>query len=304
MKMVYLEYFAEIAQCGSINKAAKNLGLSQPNLSTNIKRLEELLGFRVFIRRCSGIELTPEGRLLLQSTQAILREMGRIQHIPDTFAENQNLSIACTNSSLLMQAFIDFKRNNPGGVLQDSFKETGQIQAVLDVAAQEYRMAIIYCFASLAAKQRQRAEKYNLEVELLAQRVPVVATVSRSGSHCKRRFIHFEDLGRYPIVAYENFDYEDWLGRLGIHDSSRVMYVFDRGGMVDTLKNSSYIAVNMAGKPPQGVMDLHIEGFDDWLELLLLYPRTYRLNQRERQLVRHIKRVLRDLVDKQGATIK
>ena len=60
-------YFIEVYECGSINKAAKHLGLSQPNLSVCIKNAEKELGFSVFSRNNNRIQLTSEGELFLKS---------------------------------------------------------------------------------------------------------------------------------------------------------------------------------------------------------------------------------------------
>lgn len=40
--------------CGSASRAAKNLFLSQPNLSSAIKNLEQELGFPIFERTSAG----------------------------------------------------------------------------------------------------------------------------------------------------------------------------------------------------------------------------------------------------------
>ena len=45
MDIKYFEYVIEIVECGSINKAAQNLQMLQPNLSVCIKNLEQELEF-------------------------------------------------------------------------------------------------------------------------------------------------------------------------------------------------------------------------------------------------------------------
>ena len=55
MDIKYFEYVIEIVECGSINKAAQNLQMLQPNLSVCIKNLEQELGFPIFRRQHSGI---------------------------------------------------------------------------------------------------------------------------------------------------------------------------------------------------------------------------------------------------------
>ena len=51
MDLQQLRNVQEVARCGSISRAAKNLYMSQPNLSKSIRELEEELGIEIFIRR-------------------------------------------------------------------------------------------------------------------------------------------------------------------------------------------------------------------------------------------------------------
>ena len=64
----------EIASCGSISKAAKNLYLSQPRLSQSIKNMEDELGYLIFERFPQGIVPTAKGKLFLNHCEIILAE--------------------------------------------------------------------------------------------------------------------------------------------------------------------------------------------------------------------------------------
>jgi len=61
MTFQQLEYIVEISKCGSINKAAQKLFLSQSGISTAVRELENELGIRVLARSNRGVEFTPEG---------------------------------------------------------------------------------------------------------------------------------------------------------------------------------------------------------------------------------------------------
>ena len=50
--------FLEVADCGSISKAAEHLYISQPAVSMTIKKLEENLSATLFIRKTRGVALT------------------------------------------------------------------------------------------------------------------------------------------------------------------------------------------------------------------------------------------------------
>ena len=54
MNLLHLKYAVEIADTGSINRAAENLYVSQPNLSRAIKELEASLGVVLFERSKKG----------------------------------------------------------------------------------------------------------------------------------------------------------------------------------------------------------------------------------------------------------
>lgn len=67
-----LRTFATAADCGSFTSAAKRVHLSQAAVSMQIKRLEELLGRKLFTRQGRGVALTEEGGLLLQYAHKIV----------------------------------------------------------------------------------------------------------------------------------------------------------------------------------------------------------------------------------------
>ena len=65
MTLLQMNYLVEIYRCGSMNKAAQNLFVSQSAVSAAIRELEEELGIRIFHRSNRGIALTEDGRELL-----------------------------------------------------------------------------------------------------------------------------------------------------------------------------------------------------------------------------------------------
>ena len=61
VNILHLKYAVSIADNGSINKAAEEIHVAQPNLSRVIKELEADLGITIFQRSAHGMILTPEG---------------------------------------------------------------------------------------------------------------------------------------------------------------------------------------------------------------------------------------------------
>ena len=60
-----LRHFVDVADAGSFLKAAGKSGMALNTLRRSIDRLEDQLGFRVFIRTTYGVRLTHEGRRLV-----------------------------------------------------------------------------------------------------------------------------------------------------------------------------------------------------------------------------------------------
>ncbi len=72
-----LHAFHVAAEQESFTGAARQLKLTQPALSQKIKRLEEVLGTRLFIRRYRGVALTDAGQQLQEATRGAFREIER-----------------------------------------------------------------------------------------------------------------------------------------------------------------------------------------------------------------------------------
>lgn len=67
-----LQYFAVIAETGSVTRAAERLLVSQPSLSHQLRVLETAVGATLFERRARGVVLTPVGRAMLPGARAAL----------------------------------------------------------------------------------------------------------------------------------------------------------------------------------------------------------------------------------------
>jgi len=67
-----LEYVVAVARHGHFGRAAETCHVSQPALSGQIKKLEGLLGVRLFERTKRGVLVTPVGQRFVQQAQAVL----------------------------------------------------------------------------------------------------------------------------------------------------------------------------------------------------------------------------------------
>jgi LysR family hydrogen peroxide-inducible transcriptional activator len=69
-----LEYLLAVAKFGHFAKAAEACRVSQPALSTQIKKFEERLGVEIFERTNRNVQITERGRAVLAQVQRIVDE--------------------------------------------------------------------------------------------------------------------------------------------------------------------------------------------------------------------------------------
>jgi DNA-binding transcriptional LysR family regulator len=72
MELRHLRYFVAVAEERSFTRAAERLWVAQPGLSSQIRRLEEELGIKLFERHTRGVDLTAAGEVLLGRARATL----------------------------------------------------------------------------------------------------------------------------------------------------------------------------------------------------------------------------------------
>ncbi len=71
----HLRYFLAVAETLHFSKAAERLGIAQPPLSQQIKRLEQIVGHRLFDRTTRGVSLTLAGQLLADRARSTIEKV-------------------------------------------------------------------------------------------------------------------------------------------------------------------------------------------------------------------------------------
>jgi len=101
-----IRYFVQIAELGSLTRAAQHLHVAQPALSRHIHALEAELGAALLVRMPRGVRLTTPGRQFLDHCRRVLRELDRAQDAlrsGSAFAQGQViLGVSPTTGPLLL----------------------------------------------------------------------------------------------------------------------------------------------------------------------------------------------------------
>ena len=78
MDLKQLRTFRAVAELGSLSKAADRLRAAQPALSRHIKLLEHELRVELFVRNGRGMLFTSAGRMLLDRTTGLIRQIEQV----------------------------------------------------------------------------------------------------------------------------------------------------------------------------------------------------------------------------------
>lgn len=75
-----LRYFLTVAKTANVSRAAELCGISQPVLSQALRRLEDSVGTRLFLREKTGVRLTRAGQRFAEQSQDLVRQWERLTH--------------------------------------------------------------------------------------------------------------------------------------------------------------------------------------------------------------------------------
>ena len=110
MTLQQLKYALMIADCGSMNEAAKRLFLSQPSLSETVKELEREIGMQIFQRSNRGIVITPEGEEFLGYARQVTEQFGLLQSRYVEKRTREKFSVSMQHYTFAVNAFVETVR--------------------------------------------------------------------------------------------------------------------------------------------------------------------------------------------------
>ena len=118
MELRHLRYFVVVAQEVNFTRAAQRLRIAQPALSSQIKKLEQELGVRLFERAGRGVRLTEAGQLLLQEARHHFAQIEQtVRAVQETgYGEVGRLSlgfIPAASNSVLPPILREFRNRFP-----------------------------------------------------------------------------------------------------------------------------------------------------------------------------------------------
>lgn len=252
MTLQQLTYAVEVYKCGSISKAAQNLYMAQPNLSTAIRELESELGYLLFCRMPKGVQVTENGEDFLRQANDIV---SRVQLLEiQKRAKNRQvstLSLITARSSeicIKMTRFIN-ELNQEGLPFRVKMRESTNHDVINDVVSGDADIGIVRANTLDADYFFRMVEYRGLQLIRLPPD-PYVVLFSENHPLAAKDYITKDMLT--PFIEVVHGDYERPMYPFSEHKykesrteelKRRLLFVYDRGSLMDVLANvhGSYI---------------------------------------------------------------
>ena len=137
LEIRHLRYFLAVAEAGSFSRAADRLGLSQPNISQQMRDLETALRVNLFQRRGKRILLTSAGQIFQEHAHGILRQIENfLQELsiePGQMRGALHLGVVpILNVALIPQLLGMFAATHPGVSLNVEEISSTEIETALE----------------------------------------------------------------------------------------------------------------------------------------------------------------------------
>lgn len=245
MNILHLKYAVEIAKTGSLNKAAENLYMGQPNLSRAIKELESSLGITVFERSAKGMVATAEGERFLRYARNILAQIDEMEEVFRKGEDaKQKFSISVPRACYISAAFAEFSKtidkNSPAELV---YKETNASRAVKNILEADYKLGIIRYAENHDREFRKMLDEKGLIYETVTE-FGYRLVMSERHPLAGKEDVRYDDLKAYTEIAHAD-PYVPSLPSAAVikeelpDDIERRIFVFERASQLELLCENS-----------------------------------------------------------------
>ncbi len=278
MTLVQLRYLISIAETNSLNKAAEQLYVSQPSLTSSMKELEKELGITLFYRSGRGVTLTNDGMEFLLYAKQIY---GQYELVLEKYgkggAHKKKFGVSTQHYSFAVKAFVDMAKEFDMSRYEFAIRETKTAEVIRDVSTMKSEIGILYLCDFNRKSMEKILKSANLEFHRLIE-CQAYVYIWKNHPLAGEKSIHFEQLEGYPCLSFEQGDNSSFYFAeeiLSTNEYPQVIKANDRATMLnlmvglngyticsgiicEELNGSDYIAVPYEEdeKNPNSIMEI------------------------------------------------
>lgn len=308
MNIMHLKYAIEISKTGSINKAAENLYMAQPNLSRAIKELEASLGITVFDRTPKGMIPTPDGEKLLQYAKKILSEVDELEEIFKEGSEyRQTFSISVPRASYIAHAFAQFcKKLDKDKKAEIFYKETNSQRAINNILHADHKLGIIRYAAQHDKYFKSMLEEKGIVYELVTE-FSYVLIMGKDHPLAYKENVRYTDLEPYTEIAHA----DPFVPSLSLSDVrktelpdniARRIFVFERASQFELLSSNPDTFMWVSPAPDDlleryGLVQKKCKDNTKLYKDVLIYKKDYHLSKIDKLFITELCNAKREILE-------
>jgi len=238
MTLQQLKYILAISETGSMNKAAEQLYVSQPSLTSSVQELEKEIGIKIFNRSGRGVTLTNDGAEFLQYARQVC---GQFDILAEKYILKGNIKkkfgVSTQHYSFAVKAFVEMVKDFDTAKYEFAIRETKTAEIISDVATMRSELGIIYLNDFNRKSMTKLIKSNGLEFHTLTKCSPFVY-LWKGHPLAKEKKITFEQLGDYPCLSFEQGDNSSfYLAEeiLSTNEYERIIKANDRATMLNLM---------------------------------------------------------------------
>lgn len=278
MTLTQLHYIITIAETKSFNKAAEQLYVSQPSLTSAMKELEKELGITLFYRSGRGVTLTNDGTEFLLYAKQIY---GQYESVLEKYGKGgsykKKFGVSTQHYSFVVKAFVDMAKEFDMSKYEFAIRETKTAEVLSDVSTMKSEIGVLYLCDFNRKSMEKLMKSAGLEFHHLID-CQAYVYIWKNHPLASESSISFAELEGYPCLSFEQGDNSSFYFAeeiLSTNEYSQVIRANDRATMLnlmvglngytlcsgiicEELNGSDFIAVPFRGdeKNPNSTMEI------------------------------------------------
>lgn len=237
MTLQHLRQLVTIADAGSMNEAAKQLDISQPNLSATVKEAETEIGLPIFLRMNRGIRLTPEGEEFIGYARQVLNQYELLENKYLQKNSRKKFSVSCRHLSFCVRAFAEMMGEVGMEEYEFTIHETTTREVIDDVRNMKSEIGIVCISEFNRAFLRKAFRESQVVFEPLFE-CDTYVYLPKCHPLSGKDILSADDLISYPYLTFEQGPHSIFYmteEKKNLYEYKKMIHCDDRATMLNLM---------------------------------------------------------------------
>lgn len=206
MTLQQIFYILTISDCGSMNKAAELLYITQPTLTSAVKELEGEIGITVFQRTGKGTVPTTEGEEFLIYARQLYQQYELLcEKYSAPFGIKRRFAVSAQHYSFAVKAFVETVKQFDMQKYDFAIREEKTIDVINDVSSLKSEIGLLYLNDFNEKIVNKMLRDNELEFHRLIE-CKAYVYIWKKHPLANNESISFSELEPYPCLSFEQGD--------------------------------------------------------------------------------------------------